>query len=117
MYRMPGSEPKYRRPILIMLVILLVCLSIWMTPHSLVASLEEARKMGGTHHPLLGVFGVMSAKMTVANLMILVTFMSFIMYWRAGKQETAGWAKAARNVMGGILGLAEIGRASCRERV
>ncbi|OLB71572.1 MAG: hypothetical protein AUH96_05080 [Nitrospirae bacterium 13_2_20CM_2_61_4] len=64
--------------------------------------------MGGTHHPLLGVFGVMSAKMTVANLMILVTFMSFIMYWRAGKQETAGWAKAARSVMGGILGLAAI---------
>jgi len=108
MYRIPGSEPKYRRPILIMLVILLVCLGVWMTPHSLVASLEEARKMGGTHHPLLGVFGVMSAKMTVANLMILVTFMSFIMYWRAGKQETAGWAKAARSVMGGILGLAAI---------
>jgi hypothetical protein len=67
-----------------------------MTPHSLVASLEEARKMGGTHHPVLGVFGVMSAKMTVANLMILVTFLSFIMYWRAGKQETARWAKAGR---------------------
>ena len=64
--------------------------------------------MGGTHHPLLGVFGVMSAKMTVANLMILVTFMSFIMYWRAGKQETAGWAKAARLGMGAILGLAAI---------
>jgi hypothetical protein len=96
MYRIPGSEPKYRRPILIMLVILLVCLGVWMTPHSLVASLEEARKMGGTHHPVLGVFGVMSAKMTVANLMILVTFLSFIMYWRAGKQETARWAKAGR---------------------
>jgi hypothetical protein len=79
-----------------------------MTPHSLVASLEEARKMGGTHHPLLGVFGVMSAKMTVANLMILVTFMSFIMYWRAGKSETAGWAKLARAVMGAVLVLASI---------
>src|SRR5207237_6747507 len=108
MYRIPGSEPKYRRPILIMLVILLVCLGIWMTPHSLVASLEEARKMGGTHHPLLGVFGVMSAKMTVANLMILVTFMSFIMYCRAGKQETAAWAKAAQAVMGVMPGLAAI---------
>ena len=27
-----------------------------MTPHSLVASLAEARLMGGTHHPLLGRF-------------------------------------------------------------
>jgi cytochrome bd ubiquinol oxidase subunit I len=108
MYRIPGSEARYRKPILTMLVILLVCLGVWMTPHSLVASLEEARKMGGTHHPLLGVFGVMSAKMTVANLMILVTFMSFIMYWRAGKQETATWAKAAKVGQGVILGLAAI---------
>ena len=64
--------------------------------------------MGGTHHPLLGVFGVMSAKMTVANLMILVTFMSFIMYWRAGKQETATWAKLAKAVMNAVLFIAAI---------
>jgi hypothetical protein len=107
-HRIPGSEMQYRKPIMAMLIILLLCLGVWMTPHSLVASLEEARKMGGTHHPLLGVFGVMSAKMTVANLMILVTFMSFIMYWRAGKQETAGWAKIAKAVMGGVLVLAGI---------
>ena len=107
-YRIPGSERSYRRPILAMLIVLMVCLGVWMTPHSLVASLEEARKMGGTHHPLLGVFGVMSAKMTVANLMILVTFMSFIMYWRAGKQETAGWARIAKAVMGALLVIAGI---------
>jgi cytochrome bd-type quinol oxidase subunit 1 len=107
-YRIPGSERTYRRPILAMLIVLMVCLGVWMTPHSLVASLEEARKMGGTHHPLLGVLGVMSAKMTVANLMILVTFMSFIMYWRAGKQETAAWAKIAKAVMGALLVIAGI---------
>jgi cytochrome bd ubiquinol oxidase subunit I len=107
-HRIPGAEGQYKKPIMAMLIILLLCLGVWMTPHSLVASLEEARKMGGTHHPLLGVFGVMSAKMTVANLMILVTFMSFIMYWRAGKQETATWAKVARSVMGAVLFLAAI---------
>ncbi len=107
-HRIEGSEVQYRRPILAMLVILLVCLGVWMTPHSLVASLEEARKMGGTHHPLLGVFGVMSAKMTVVNIMILVTFMSFIIYWRAGKQETAAWAKVAKTLMNGVLGVAAI---------
>ena len=107
-YRIPGAERTYRRPILAMLIVLMVCLGVWMTPHSLVASLEEARKMGGTHHPLLGVLGVMSAKMTVANLMILVTFMSFIMYWRAGKQETAAWAKIAKAVMGALLVIAGI---------
>src|SRR5262249_55557854 len=107
-YPIPRSEMSYRKPIMAMLIILLVCLGVWMTPHSLVASLEEARKMGGTHHPLLGVFGVMSAKMTVANLMILVTFMSFIMYWRAGKRETATWAQVARGFIGGGLGVGAI---------
>lgn len=107
-YRIPGSEQRYKRPILAMLIVLMVCLGVWMTPHSLVASLEEARKMGGTHHPLLGVFGVMSAKMTVSNLMILVTFMSFIMYWRAGKQETTSWARIAKAVMGALLVIAGV---------
>jgi hypothetical protein len=107
-YRIPGSENSYKKPIMAMLVVLLLCLGVWMTPHSLVASLAEAQKMGGTHHPLLGVFGVMSAKMTVANIMILVTFMSFIMYWRAGKQETAGWAKAAKAIMGALLVVAGV---------
>ncbi len=87
---------KYKPYIICMLVVLLVCFGIWLTPHSLVASLEEARAMGGTHHPLLGVFGVMSAKMTVVNLMILTTLISFLLYWRANQVETVSWAKAAR---------------------
>lgn len=107
-YRIPGSESQYRKPILWMLISLLLCLAVWMTPHSLVASIEEAQKMGGAHHPLLGVLGVMSAKMTVSNLMILITFMSFVMYWRAGKQDTAPWARLAKAVMGAILALASI---------
>ncbi len=87
---------KYQKYITIMLVTLLACFMVWMTPHSLVASVEEARKMGGTHHPLLGVFGVMSAKLTVVNIMILTTFLSFLLYWRANKQVTVPWAKGAR---------------------
>ena len=49
-YRIPGSEMQYRKPMMAMLVILLLCLGVWMTPHSLVASLEEARK-DGRHAP------------------------------------------------------------------
>jgi len=91
-HRLEGGV-QYRKPIIAMLTILVLALGVWMTPHSLVASLQEARLMGGTHHPLLGVFGVMSAKMTVVNIIILVTFMSFLIYWRAGKQATVTWAK------------------------
>jgi len=49
--------------------------------------------MGGTHHPLLGFFGVMSAKNTVVNLMILTTFLSFVLYRRANKIPTKSWVK------------------------
>jgi len=84
MERIPGAE-RYRRFIPWLLGILTVCFLVWLTPHSLVASLEEARKMGGAHHPLLGVFGVMSAKNTVVNLMILTTFLSFLIYRRGNK--------------------------------
>jgi hypothetical protein len=84
MERIPGSE-RYRRFTPILLGVLTVCFLVWLTPHSLVASLEEARKMGGAHHPLLGVFGVMSAKNTVVNIMILATFLSFLLYRRGNK--------------------------------
>ncbi|HSX82237.1 MAG TPA: hypothetical protein VLQ80_27210, partial [Candidatus Saccharimonadia bacterium] len=86
MERIPGSE-RYRRFIPWLLGILTVCFLVWLTPHSLVASLEESRKMGGAHHPLLGVFGVMSAKNTVVNIMILSTFLSFLIYRRGNKGE------------------------------
>jgi len=87
---------KYKPYIMIILFTLLSCLGVWMTPHSLVASLEEARAMGGSHHPILGVFGVMSAKLTVVNIMILSSFISFLLYWRAQQQITVKWGKAAR---------------------
>ncbi|GIX45791.1 MAG: hypothetical protein KatS3mg131_0002 [Candidatus Tectimicrobiota bacterium] len=94
MERIPGAE-RYRRFTPFLLAILTVCFLIWLTPHSLVASLEEARKMGGAHHPLLGVFGVMSAKNTVVNIMILTTLYSFLLYRRGNKGERLPMAQAA----------------------
>jgi cytochrome bd-type quinol oxidase subunit 1/mono/diheme cytochrome c family protein len=112
-YRTEGSE-RYMKPILGMLAALLICFLVWLTPHSLVASIQEARAMGGAHHPLLGVLGVMSAKMTAVNLMLLITFASFLMYWRAGKQPTVAWAKAANTFIvflfaAAILGVVVLG--------
>ena len=91
MERIPGSE-RYRGFTPFLLGILTVCFLVWLTPHSLVASLEEARKMGGAHHPLLGVFGVMSAKNMVVNIMILTTFLSFLLYRRGNKGARADGA-------------------------
>ncbi|MGQ4809298.1 hypothetical protein NKDENANG_02714 [Candidatus Entotheonellaceae bacterium PAL068K] len=86
MERIPGAE-RYRRFTPYLLGILTVCFLVWLTPRTLVVDLEEARKMGGAHHPLLGVFGVMSAKNTVVNIMILTTFLSFLLYRRGNKGE------------------------------
>ena len=93
MARIEGAE-RFRPAIKYLLIFLTVCLMIWATPHSMVASLEESRKMGGAHHPLLGFLGVMSAKNTAVNLMILTTYISFLLYRRGNRIATVSWAKA-----------------------
>jgi cytochrome bd-type quinol oxidase subunit 1 len=50
--------------------------------------------MGGSAHPVLGFLGVMSAKNTAVNILILTTFMSFLLYRRTGKVASVAWAKA-----------------------
>ena len=90
MERIPGSE-RYRKFVPPMLLVLTLGFMIWATPRSMVVTLDEARAMGGTHHPALGFFGVMSAKNTVVNLMILTTFLSFVLYRRANRVSTKSW--------------------------
>ncbi len=91
MERIPGSE-RYRPAIKYLLFVLTVGFMVWATPHSLIASLEEVRQMGGTHHQFLGLLGVMSAKNTAVNLMILTTFLSYLLYRRANKEAMVAWA-------------------------
>jgi len=93
MRRIEGAE-RYYKYIKYLLIMATLCFLVWATPHSLVASQEEARAMGGAHHPLLGVLGLMSAKNTAVNILILTTFISFILYRRANKVATVSWAKA-----------------------
>lgn len=92
MERIEGAE-RFRPFIKYLLIVIAGCFLVWATPHSLVASVEEARKMGGAHHPVLGVLGVMSAKNTAVNILILTTFLSFLLYRRGNKEPTVSWAK------------------------
>jgi hypothetical protein len=62
--------------------------------------------MGGSHHPFLNVLGVMSAKNTAVNLMILTTFLSFLMYRRANVRPTVAWARTGTMVQAVIFALA-----------
>ncbi|MFT5143993.1 MAG: cytochrome d ubiquinol oxidase subunit I [Rhodothermales bacterium] len=102
MERIEGAE-RFRPMIKYLLIVIAGCFLVWATPHSLVASVEEARKMGGAHHPVLGVLGVMSAKNTAVNILILTTFLSFLLYRRGNLKPTVSWAKAGNYAQIGIF--------------
>lgn len=104
MERIPGSE-RYRGYTKYLLGVLTLCFMVWATPHTLVASFIEVQKMGGSHHPLVGFLGVMSAKNTAVNLMILATFISFIIYRRCNKVSTVNWAAIGNYAQIGIITL------------
>jgi hypothetical protein len=81
---------------------------VWATPRSIIATVAEVRAMGGSAHPILGYLGVMSAKNTAVNILILTTFMSFLLYRRTGKIATVPWAKTGNAVQLVIFALAAI---------
>ncbi len=91
MGRIPGGERyrKYQAPVL---VVLATGLAVWATPHTIIATFAEMKAMGAAHHPRLGVLGVMSAKNTAVNLMILSTFLNFMLYRRGNKEATSSFA-------------------------
>lgn len=49
--------------------------------------------MGGAQHPVIGNYGVMSAKNGAVNVLILVTALSFLYYRRANRTMTISWVK------------------------
>jgi cytochrome bd-type quinol oxidase subunit 1 len=105
MERIPGSE-RYRRYIPYMIMILAAGFIVWATPRSIPVTPDEARVMGGTHHPVLGVLGVMSAKNTAVNLMILTTFLSYLLYRRANKLSQKPWARTGMVIQWAVFGVA-----------
>jgi cytochrome bd-type quinol oxidase subunit 1 len=102
MARIPGGEryKKFQAPVLFVLA---TGLAVWATPHSIIATFAEMKAMGSAHHPKLGVLGVMSAKNTAVNLMILATFVTFMLYRRGNKLATSSFVRAGNGIQ--ILGL------------
>ena len=92
MGRVEGVQPL-QKFIKYLLIGIALCFAVWATPRSIIATVSEVRAMGGSAHPILGFLGVMSAKNTAVNILILTTFMSFLLYRRTGKIATVPWAK------------------------
>ncbi len=105
MERIPGAE-RYTPYTKWMLLVLIACWIVWATPHTIIATREELAAMGGSHHPFLNVLGVMSAKNTAVNVMILATFLSFLLYRRANKRPVVTWAGTGTRIQAAMFALA-----------
>lgn len=87
MTRIPGAE-RYYKHIKYILGLLIISFAIWLTPHNLPLTGQEVGEMGGSqYHPTMKFLGLMPAKNAVVNLIILSTFVSFMLYRRGNKAE------------------------------
>ncbi|RKU32096.1 hypothetical protein C6497_00220 [Candidatus Poribacteria bacterium] len=87
-----------------MIAVIVICVGIWMTPRTLskISTASELSAMGGGNHPHIGLFGLMTAKNTAVNIIILTTFLSFLFYRRSGKAPTVSW-KGIGNIIISVI--------------
>lgn len=102
MARLRGGE-RYHPYYQMLLTVFMLALVIWLTPHTVFMSASEVKAMGGAQHPVVGNYGVMSAKNGAINIMILVTTMSFLYYRRANRTIVVPWAKKGNILMGALF--------------
>ncbi len=102
MERIEGAQP-YQRYIKYLLIAIAACFAVWATPRSITMTSSEARAIGGSFHPYLGYLGLMSAKNTAVNILILTTYVSFLLYRRTGKRPTVSWASTGNAAQFGIF--------------
>ncbi len=89
---------RYHKYIKYLAIVIVGAFLVWFTPHTLVLTNEELKALGGPYHKYLGPLGIMPAKNTAVNIMILFTTLSFIFYRRANKVATVSWASAGNAI-------------------
>ncbi len=89
---------------------LMVSFLVWFTPHTIAMTPGEMKAMGAAQHPVIGQFGVMSAKNGAINIMICLTALSYLLYRRANRTITVSWARAGNIAIGALFvtGMANI---------
>ncbi len=85
---------RYNKYIKYIAIVIVGAFLVWFTPHTLVLTNEELKALGGPYHKYVGPIGIMPAKNTAVNLMILATYVSFLFYRRANKVATVSWVNA-----------------------
>ena len=104
MARIKGGA-RYQLYYQFLLGALTLALFIWLTPHTVMMSASEVKAMGGAQHPVVGNYGVMSAKNGAVNIMILITALSFIYYRRANRTMVVPWVTKGNIVIGALFAL------------
>lgn len=107
LHKMPGGE-RYFPYVKFLFFVLLVGYAVWLTPHDIALSLEEARRTGA-YHPALGKLGVMAAKNTAVILSYLATFLSFAIFRMSNKEPSVAWAKAGHLIRAAIIVVSSAG--------
>jgi cytochrome d ubiquinol oxidase subunit I len=102
MARVRGGE-RYQPYYQVLLGALTLALFIWLTPHTVLMSAGEVKAMGGAQHPVVGNYGVMSAKNGAINIMILITTLSFIYYRRANRTMVVSWVTKGNVLIGALF--------------
>jgi cytochrome d ubiquinol oxidase subunit I len=102
MGRLRGGE-RYQVYLKYLVYALFACLVVWFTPHTMLLSPSEVRAMGGAQHPVIGNYGVMSAKNGAINVMICLTALSYIFYRRANRTITVSWAPLGNAILGAVF--------------
>jgi hypothetical protein len=93
MARIKGGE-RYQTHYQFLVGALTLALFIWLTPHTVLMSAGEVKAMGGAQHPVVGNYGVMSAKNGAVNVMILITALSYLYYRRANRTMTTSCSRS-----------------------
>jgi cytochrome bd-type quinol oxidase subunit 1 len=97
--RVQGGQ-RYQTHFKYIVAALMGCLLVWLTPHTLLVSASEVKAMGGAQHPVIGNYGVMSAKNGAINVMICLTTLSYILYRRANRTMVISWHRTGNIILG-----------------
>ncbi len=92
--KMPGGQ-RYFKYVKFLFVVIFLGYAVWLTPHSVALSLEEARRIG-SYHPALGKLGVMASKNTAVIISYLATFISFAIFRMSNKEPVVSWVKTGQ---------------------
>ncbi|MEK6790990.1 MAG: cytochrome ubiquinol oxidase subunit I [Deltaproteobacteria bacterium] len=102
MERSHGAH-RYTGYIKYIAAVILLCFLVWFTPHTLILTPAELKALGGQYHPFLGPLGIMPAKNTAVNIMLIFTFLSFLLYRRANLVAVVSWARQGSAVQAAIM--------------